>query len=343
MPMTALYPIVNRAVTALSPNILVPDVTEVTAEIALQGIVQEAPPAWLTEITTNTYRAKMATIVVSLLLAFFIFLWSRDLYGPYAGLLAATLYLLDPNIIGHSRVVNLNILEFTAIFVSIYYFWRLLHFGGGTNLVASIVTCGIAQITRITALYLAPIYLILAFIYYRGRLMDLVRARDYRGIILNLTRASSYAFLLLAFSVLLLTLVFLLKNRLLSWTTINFKVVLFKLQSLTSPYLPIPLPYAYMVDLDFGKYKQETGAGSGLPYLMGELAKNNSHFDYYYLLVFLYKVPIATQVLIFIALLKLFHRRCLREFSENEAFLLVPPIIFLLVMSTTNAQLGVRY
>ncbi|GBL11132.1 hypothetical protein MSj_02632 [Microcystis aeruginosa Sj] len=35
--------------------------------------------------------------------------------------------------------------------------------------------------------------------------------------------------------------------------------------------LPIPIPAAYLQALDFGKYKQETGFGSGMPYLLGQL------------------------------------------------------------------------
>ena len=324
MPIMALYPLLTRAVAAFN--------------------LSQRPTDGPTYIQ-NVYLAKATTILVSMLLASFVLLWSHELYGPHAGLLAVTLYLLDPNIIAHSKVVHQNVFEAAAIFISTYYFWRLLKFGGWINFTASIVTFGIAQITRITALYLAPIYLILAFLYYIGPLMRLVKARDYRGIALGFIRASGYAFILLASMALIINLGFSFEKTLLNFDTYEFQSRSFnQLQSRpVLKHLPVPLPHAYMIDLDYGKYKQETGAGSGRPYLMGRLASWNSHFGHYYLIALLYKVPIATQLIIFMAVLTLSYRKGWRRFSENEAFLLVPPVVFLAVMSVTNAQLGIRY
>src|SRR5205085_8348454 len=107
------------------------------------------------------YAAKPATIAVSLLRACGVFAWARSHYGVNAGLLALTLYVLDPNIIGHSRVVHQNILESCAIFGALYFFWKLMQMPSRTNAALAILAFSIAQITRLTALYLIPIYLLL--------------------------------------------------------------------------------------------------------------------------------------------------------------------------------------
>jgi hypothetical protein len=93
---------------------------------------------------------------------------------------------------------------------------------------------------------------------------------------------------------------------------INFSVrVLEQLQ--TYPILkslPIPIPVAYLQALDFGKYKQETGFGSGMPYLLGQLGFivnpvqgfKIKGFPQYFLITFLYKVPDSYQIFILVGI-----------------------------------------
>jgi hypothetical protein len=126
------------------------------------------------------FWGKLATIFVSLLLASYVFQWSRELYGVNAGFLALSLYILDPNIIAHSRIVHQDLFGACAVFIATYYFWRFLKFGGAKNAVLSMVTFGIAQITRYTAIYLIPIYLVLSLGFYRATLLNLLKTRNYK-------------------------------------------------------------------------------------------------------------------------------------------------------------------
>jgi hypothetical protein len=110
--------------------------------------------------------------------------------------------------------------------------------------------------------------------------------------------------------------------------------------------LPVPVPYAYLRGLDVGKAKQDTGIGSGLPYLMGRVGLENAKlkgFKEYYIIAFLYKVPIATQLLLFIAIISLIRYRQYINFWQNEAFLSIPALFFFIALSLTTAQLGIRY
>jgi hypothetical protein len=161
-----------------------------------------------------------------------------------------------------------------------------------------------------------------------------------------LSKGSGYVLALLASTVLIINLGFAFEKTLVPFGEYKFRSRAFdEVQSSWSALkpLPVPLPYAYLGVLDYGKDKQETGKGSGTPYLMGRLATPNSRFAQYYLVALLYKLPIATQCLILIALCRMLYQRSLRAFLDNEIFLLLPPVMFLVVLSTSNAQLGIRY
>lgn len=58
------------------------------------------------KLELEVFLGKPPTILVSLVLAIYVFLWARQLYGINAGFLALTLYVFDPNIIAHSRLVT---------------------------------------------------------------------------------------------------------------------------------------------------------------------------------------------------------------------------------------------
>ncbi len=110
--------------------------------------------------------------------------------------------------------------------------------------------------------------------------------------------------------------------------------------------LPVPVPTVYLQGMDFGKYKHEIGFGSGASYLMGKLGLENGRFKgfkEYYLIAFLYKVPIATQLILFMAIISLIRYRNHINFWQNEAFLIIPSLLFLIPFSFSIAQLGIRY
>lgn len=48
--------------------------------------------------------ARLPVVLVTMLLGVGVFLLARDLYGPWAGVLAAALFAFDPNILAHGRL-----------------------------------------------------------------------------------------------------------------------------------------------------------------------------------------------------------------------------------------------
>ena len=330
MPASALYPLVSKAI----PGSIISRITG-----------NPASKVWKDRI----YLGKIATIFASLTLAIYVFRWSEQLYGIYAGFLGLSLYILDPNIIAHSHVCTQDIFGACSIFIATYYFWRFLKFGGRRNALLSMITFGIAQITRYTAIYLLPIYFLLSIGFYSSTIFHLIKTKNFKIILSGIKHFCTYTILLLLTAIITINIGFSFEKTLTKLGDYEFESkALTSLQSSSSLLraLPMPVPSAYLRGLDMGKYKQETGIGSAAPYLMGRLGLENGQlkgFKEYYLIAFLYKVPIATQLLLLMAIAIFIRYRHQINFWQNEAFLVIPSLFFFTAFSFTTAQLGIRY
>jgi hypothetical protein len=61
------------------------------------------------DATTLFFYAKLQMIVLSMVLAAFIYRWTQQLFGFRAGVIALFLYGLDPNILAHSAIVHTDL------------------------------------------------------------------------------------------------------------------------------------------------------------------------------------------------------------------------------------------
>jgi hypothetical protein len=331
MPALALYPIVGNTIVAVMPS-------RVTA--AVPDVVKARLPV---------YAAKGATIGMSLLLAVCVFVWARSLYGVAAGFLALTLYVLDPNIIGHSRVVHQNILEACTICVALYCFWRLLHSPSRSKAALAMLAFAVAQITRLTALYLIPIYAILVIGVFEPAVWRTLKDGATTQLLRYLKVAGIYVGLFGLSALILINIGFMADGTLTRFGSYTFTSRTFRGLQANSAMLravPVPLPVTYMIGVDFARYMQESSHYAPPPYLNGRLGIDNGvkhGFKTYYLIALLYKMPIATQLLIVLAAVGLLRSGSRHGFWRAEAFLIVPCLVFVAVFSLGNAQAGLRY
>ena len=337
VPVSALNVLISKPI----PKSIISKLTENEEAITYNGKIYP---------DGRIYFGKLATIVASLILAIYVFCWARQLYGVNAAFLALCLYILDPNIIAHSRLVTQDIFSACSIFIATYYFWNFLKFGGQKNAVLSIITFGIAQITRYTSIYLLPIYFVLTICFYGSTILNLIQTRNFKRILSSIKNFCLYTTLLLLTTIIIINISFSFEKTLTKLGNYKFESQTFSSLQSSSPLLKeltIPVPYAYFRGLDFGKYKQETGFGSGPSYLMGRLGIDNNNrlkgFKEYYIVAFLYKVPIATQLLILMAVTSLIRYRHRINFWHNEAFLIIPSLFFPIAFSFSSTQLGIRY
>lgn len=108
------------------------------------------------------FWGRIPIILLSLMLAFFVFKWARELYGLWAGIFALFLYSFEPNILAHSRLVttDLGVSAFSTI--AIYFFYRFHKQPNAKNLVLSGLTFGLALASKFSAVVLIPIYVVLS-------------------------------------------------------------------------------------------------------------------------------------------------------------------------------------
>jgi tetratricopeptide (TPR) repeat protein len=94
------------------------------------------------------FLAKLQMLVLSVVLALFIFLWSYELYGFKAALVSLCLYGLDPNIIAHSTIIHSDLPFALFFFLSSYFVWRVLNQFSWPNVVLTVLAFAMASITK---------------------------------------------------------------------------------------------------------------------------------------------------------------------------------------------------
>ena len=88
--------------------------------------------------------------------------WSKRRNGVWAGVLAVALFSLDPNMLAHGHYVTTDMAVTLAVFAAVYLFWRYLETPTWPRLFAAAFVFACAQITKFSAILLAPSLLIIA-------------------------------------------------------------------------------------------------------------------------------------------------------------------------------------
>ena len=107
--------------------------------------------------------------------------------------------------------------------------------------------------------------------------------------------------------------------------------------------LPLPVPYPFLEGLDWVLEDERTGSSHGRIYLLGELRRGEG-FAGYFFYACLYKLPIATQLMLLAAAVAYVARRRRFEFLKGEAILLGPILFFVIYFNFFyRSQIGIRY
>lgn len=101
--------------------------------------------------------ARFGNLVYVPFLLIYVYRWARELYGTAAGLGAATLTSLCPNLLAHASLATIDFAAATTTFVSSYYFWRWSREDTPRNCVLAAVTFAIASLTKFSALFFVPV------------------------------------------------------------------------------------------------------------------------------------------------------------------------------------------
>lgn len=120
-----------------------------------------APPdsaAFFNHADRLLFSARMPVMLLGVGLAVLIFLWSRECFGFWGGVLSLALYCFDPNFIAHSGLVTTDLGVALFIFGAVYFLWRTCSRLNGLNVVLFLAFFGLAFATKFSAALLLPIF-----------------------------------------------------------------------------------------------------------------------------------------------------------------------------------------
>jgi 4-amino-4-deoxy-L-arabinose transferase-like glycosyltransferase len=282
-------------------------------------------PGWLRRRLETIEFGRYATVLCAVLLGWLVFRWARELYGPAAGLLALTLFVFDPNILTASGLVTTDLYAAWMVTLTVWAFWRFLnHEGSGVWRAATLsaVIFGVAQLAKYTSAYLAPILILIALGHTAPDLWGLVRAGAWRALAGRFVAFGKYVALYAGAFLVIVNAGYWGQATFrplagLEFRSRQFRSVQAALQPV--PGLRVPVPWAYVQGLDWVLAKERSDRNN--VYLLGQVGKDGvpgRRFPEYYAVAWLYKEPIATQLLLLAAIVAYAARFRRFDFRRNE-------------------------
>ncbi len=285
--------------------------------------------------------ARCATILGTLLLTVFIFLWTYDLYGEAAACASCVLCMVSPNLIAHGTLITTDMYHAVGVVGSLYFVRRFLLSPTLARAVVGGLALALAQMTKSFALILYPvIFLVVAGAWIHSGKRKLPSPK----LVLEFAVISVLSFLLIANCAYSFDRTFLPLNK--------YRFQTPQMSSLQDlPIIgrvPVPTPYPFLQGLDLTKYSEETGRSYENIYLLGQLRDPTSSefrpFKSYFLVACFYKVPIALQILFIWGLVWIGKNRKLDDFYYGEGLLLiVAAVLFAWLSFFDAAQIGIRH
>jgi 4-amino-4-deoxy-L-arabinose transferase-like glycosyltransferase len=111
------------------------------------------------------FWGRIPMILILVLLGFYIFKWTRELFGNNAGLLALLLFSFSPTFLTHGRLVTTDVGAAAGVFISLYYFVKFLKNSSWKNLIIAGITLALAQLAKFSAIFLLPLFGILILVW----------------------------------------------------------------------------------------------------------------------------------------------------------------------------------
>jgi hypothetical protein len=262
------------------------------------------------------FWTRLMFVLVALLLGWYIWRWAFELFGWKGGLLALVLYVFDPNFLAHSTVVHTDVAISAAIFITTYYFWKMLGSEEKTfswkhiAILGTLIGVGFA--VKFTGIYVIGF---LAILY----ILHLYYEKEYSNIIVFLKQI---------------------------WKSPRglWKGVAGLSLALLVGVVVLSATYGFV---HFDQYitgfqnviEQSTEGRPG--YLLG--MHDTQGWWYYFVVAFFVKTPVATIILLFASLYFVFSKKVERTQLRNYLFLLVPACLYFLAFVLSKYNIGLRH
>jgi len=138
----------------------------------LMSDINSRTPAWQTDVTFGNdllyysgndaqkmmRLGRIPIILIGILLGFYLWRFTKELWGDLAGIIALTFYSFSPTVLAHTRLVTTDIAAATAFFISFYYLYHWLKAPTRRNLWIFGIVLGLALLTKFSTFLLIPIF-----------------------------------------------------------------------------------------------------------------------------------------------------------------------------------------
>lgn len=113
------------------------------------------------------FWSRLPMLLLLIAMGFFIYRWTKELYGKWSALLATFLFAFAPTFIAHGRYVTTDVGAAFGFFISIYYFVKYIKQPNAKNLILAGIFFGVAQLIKFSLFLLVPYFglLILLLVY----------------------------------------------------------------------------------------------------------------------------------------------------------------------------------
>jgi 4-amino-4-deoxy-L-arabinose transferase-like glycosyltransferase len=109
------------------------------------------------------WRVRMATSIITLLLALLVFLAAQEMFGVGAGLIALALIAFDPTLLAHSALMTTDAGGTCFMFAAVYAFYRYVKSPTIVRLAITGLAVGLALCAKHSGVLLLPILVLLSF------------------------------------------------------------------------------------------------------------------------------------------------------------------------------------
>ncbi|MDO8743062.1 MAG: glycosyltransferase family 39 protein [Candidatus Azambacteria bacterium] len=101
---------------------------------------------------------RIPIILIGVILGFYVWRFTKELWGNLAGIIALTFYSFSPTVLAHTRLVTTDVAAAAAFFISFYYLYHWLKAPTQRNLWVFGIVFGLALLAKFSTFLLIPIY-----------------------------------------------------------------------------------------------------------------------------------------------------------------------------------------
>jgi len=111
------------------------------------------------------FWSRIPMLLLLILMGFFVYRWTKELYGKVPALLATFFFAFSPTFLAHGKYVTTDVGAAFAFFFASYFFIKWLKNQNWKNLLWAGISFGIAQMIKFSLILLLPYFGILLLIY----------------------------------------------------------------------------------------------------------------------------------------------------------------------------------